>query len=276
MDPVQSRAMALPHGAAHLIVATGVIAVLVTSASVLGLTAPWPYEQETENWVLQARGQDVGNLIAVVALSVGAIGMRTGSSAARQLWVGSLLYLLYAYAIYAFAVHFGRLFLVYIAILGLVAFALIATTVRGAPPPLRPRRAARTFGASVLILTGVLFALLWLSELIPATVSGEAPASLELAGLIVNPVHVIDLAVVLPGMIVIGVLAQRGHERGMRWLVPALTFSVLMGSSIIAAMVLIIMSGDPSGLAPLAMVAAVVAVSLAAALACAPRSAERG
>ncbi|BEH01467.1 hypothetical protein brsh051_07480 [Brooklawnia propionicigenes] len=266
MDTNQNRIQSVvQRPGASLVVASFVIAAIVTLASLLGLLAPWPYQEETENWVLQARGQDIGNLLAVVVLTVGAIRMRAGSLRATLLWVGALFYLLYAYIVYAFAVHFGRLFLVYVAILGLVFYTLIAALATSARPSIYPRGATRVFAAWVPIGTGVLFALLWLSEIIPATISEEAPPSLELAGLIVNPIHVIDLAVVLPGMIIIGALALRGNETGLFLIVPTLVFSVLMGSSIIAAMALIVASGDTSVLVPMVMVSVVVGASLAAA-----------
>lgn len=259
--PAHQRRTGLP------VAASFVIAALVAVASLLGLFARWPYQYETENWVVQAWGQDIGNLVAVVVLVISAVRMGAGSVQAAQVWMGALLYFLYAYIVYAFAVHFGRLFLVYVAILGLVAYTLIVALRQGEPPSAYPNGRARLFAAWTLIATGALFALLWLSELIPATVTGQAPPNLAVAGLIVNPIHVIDLSVVLPGMIVIGVLALRGQETGLGLTLPALGFSVLMGSSILAAMVLTVATGDASGLVPLAVVAVVVAASLAAAIA---------
>jgi len=251
----------------RLVVASVVIAVLVSVASLLGLLTLWPYAQEAPNWALQARGQDIGNLIAVVVLLVSAINARRGSSGARQVWIGTLLYLLYAYVVYGFAVHLGRLFLVYVAILGLVVFTLIDALFRRDRAVMHPAAGARRFGAWVLICTGGLFGLLWLSEVVPAAISGQMPPSLITAGLIVNPIHVIDLAVVLPGMILIGILGLRGNETAQFWTVPALVFSVLMGSSILAAMALILAGGDTSGIVPLLFVCVVVLASLAAAVA---------
>ncbi len=242
------------------------IAALVTLTSLLGLLTSWPYQQETQNWALQARGQDVGNLLAVVVLVVSTIRMRDGSFKAAQLWIGTLSYLLYAYVIYAFAVHFGRLFLVYVAILGLVVYSLIAALRRSPHPSGYPLGAARVFAAWVLIGTGALFTLLWLSELVPASISGQLPPTTAAAGLIVNPVHVIDLSVLLPGMIIIGVLALRRGQTGLFLTLPALVFTALMGLSIIAAMILIIVRGDTSGLVPMVMVAVVVGASVIAAL----------
>jgi hypothetical protein len=253
-------------GSGLFLLASASVAILVAIASLLGLFAPWPYQQETENWALQARGQDIGNLVAVVVLVISAIGVRAGSRRAAAVWTGTLFYLLYAYIVYAFAVHFGRLFLVYVAVLGLIIYTLIgALRSEVLAAPIGHERARRV-AAWVLIATGSLFALLWLSELIPATLTGQAPQSLVIAGLIVNPIHAIDLAVVLPGMMIVGALTLRSDRTGTRLAVPALVFSALMGFSIVAAMVLITASGDTSGLVPLVAVVIVVSASLGAAI----------
>jgi hypothetical protein len=250
----------------RLTTASVVIAGLVALTSLLGLLTPWPYQAETADWVMQARGQDIGNLLAVAVLVVSAIMMRSGSASAWQVLVGALLYLLYAYIVYAFALHFGRLFIAYVAVLGLVVYTLIVALTHMPQPARHPSGAAKVFAAWVLIGTGALFALLWLSEVVPATISGEAPANLETVGLIVNPIHVIDLSVVLPGMIIVGVLALRGHRTGLLWLAPTLVFSVLMGTSIVAATTVILLSGDTTAIVPMMLVSVVVGASLAAAI----------
>jgi hypothetical protein len=240
------------------------IAALATVASVLGLVDPGVYDEETTNWATQAQGQDVGNLLAAVALLVAAVAHVRGSHAAGLVWLGTLFYFVYAYLVYAMAVHFNYLFLVYVAVLGLSVWALLLTT-----NGLRDQRTG--FGAGqrqagwTLVAVGVLFALLWLGELVPALVAGEVPQSVEDAGLWVNPIHVIDLSVVLPGFVVCGVLALRGDRNGLFFAGPWLVFSVLMGSSIVAAMVLMSAEGFEGTLPPLVMVSLVVLASLAAA-----------
>lgn len=82
----------------------------------------------------------------------------------------------------------------------------------------------------------------------------------------VNPVHVIDLSFVLPGMIITGVLFLRKSKYGYLFTFPWLMFSVLMGSSIVATMVMMMVRGSQSALVPLAMVGIVVVGSLAALL----------
>ncbi|KAB7745460.1 hypothetical protein GA707_05910 [Nostocoides sp. F2B08] len=242
-----------------------VLSVLVTISSLAGLLDSRVYDRETENWTIQAWGQDLGNLVAVVVLLIAAVRYRSGSHRAGLVWLGTLMYLIYAFIVYAMAVHLNYLFLVYVAVLGLSAWAVIfhVSDVRDrttAYPPGRPR----TVAAWVLILTGVLFAALWLGELVPALVTGSVPAGLTEAGLIVNPIHVIDLSVVLPGFIISGVAALQNRDYGLFWVAPWLTFSVLMGTSIVAAMTLMLVSGVGDSLPPAVLVSLIVVASLVA------------
>lgn len=244
-----------------VLVWSGAIALLVLLTSIAGLVDPGAYGQETDNWATQARGQDVGNLLAVVVLLVAAVRHRNGSPAAGRVWLGTLMYLVYAFVVYAVAVHLNRLFLAYVAVLGLSAWAMIfhvagvrRRTVEHAEG--RPR----TVAAWVAVITGVMFAGLWLSELVPALVTGEVPRSLTEAGLWVNPIHVIDLSMVLPGFVISGVAALQGRDHGLFWLAPWLVFSTLMGSSIVAAMVLMA-AGGASGTVPATVMVCVVVVA---------------
>lgn len=54
----------------------------------------------------------------------------------------------------------------------------------------------------------------------------------------VNPVHVLDLAFVLPGMIVTGILIWRDRTTGYLMAVPLLVFSFTMGLGIVVMNVL--------------------------------------
>jgi hypothetical protein len=242
------------------------ISVLVTLASVLGLWDPDVYSEETKNWATQAKGQDLGNLAAVVTLLVSGYGYSRGSHRAGLVWLGTLIYLVYAYIIYSMAVHFNELFLVYVAALGLSSFAVMRWVGRlRADHRHCPELSARRVAGYTSITIGVLFALLWLSELIPATLSGEAPRSVVDAGLWVNPIHVIDLAVLLPAFIIAGYLTLQGKAPGQFFVGPLLVFSVLMGASIVAAMILMTVDGSENTLPPLVMVSLVVLASLFAA-----------
>jgi len=245
-----------------MIYLTIVISVLVVEASVFGLASSAPYMLETQNWLLQARGQDIGNLIAVGTLLTCTYMAVKGSKRAYLVWLGTLFYLLYAYIIYAVAVHFNSLFLMYVAVLGLVFYTLVialskqsgAIVIKSVPK----------WSSYILLAVGLLFAFLWLSELVPSLISGVVPQSIREAGLWVNPIHVLDLSIVLPGFIVTAYLALKGKSTGMYFIAPWLAFSVLMGTSIVAAMILMLANGFGSAVAPMMMVAVVVVASFIA------------
>ena len=242
------------------------ISVLVIAASVLGLADPGVYEEETKNWATQAKGQDIGNLLAAATLLVSGYGSAKSSHRATMVWLGTLFYLVYAYIVYAMAVHFNELFLVYVAALGLSSYAIMLSLDRlRAVPQAAPRSRSRRLAGWTSIAIGILFALLWLSELVPATLSGEVPQSVADAGLWVNPIHVIDLAVLLPAFVLAGILTVKSAPAGLFFVGPLLTFSVLMGTSIVAAMILMTNEGSEGTLPPLVMVSIVVLASLYAA-----------
>lgn len=242
-----------------------VLSVLVVISSLAGLLDPRVYDQETENWTIQAWGQDLGNLLAVAVLLAAAGWCRRGSQRAGLVWLGTLMYLIYAFIVYAMAIHLNYLFLVYVAVLGLSAWAIIfhVNDLR-AGTTAYPLGRPRTVAAGVLIATGALFAALWLSELVPALLTDSVPASLTEAGLRVNPIHVIDLSMVLPGFVISGVAALKDREHGLFWLAPWLVFSVLMGTSIVVAMLLMMASGAEDALPPAVLVSLLVLASLVA------------
>lgn len=238
---------------------SGALAVIASVTSLLGLAATWPYAGETENWRLQAQGQDAGNLLAVATLVVGLLSARRGSQRGLLVWIGSILYLSYVAVLYAMTIHFGPLFLGYVACLGLGGYGLILTLAGTLPMIELSDRAVRT-ASVVLIVIGLGFALLWLSQIVGALVAGRAPAELAEAGLVSNPVHVLDLALVLPAMVMTAINARRGHPVARLLLTPWLVFSALIASSLVAVGLL---SGAPAAL--LAGFLLVTAVSAGAA-----------
>lgn len=249
-----------------VVLLSSAIALLATVSSVLGLVAPGIYSHETANWTLQAQGQDVGNLVAVVVLMVSGLRYRAGSPRAGLVWFGTLLYFAYAFVVYAFAVHLNRLFLVYVAVLGLSVYGAVFAA-RGLREQAWefPSGGRRAFAAWTLLGTGLLFALLWLSELVPALLDGVTPLSLVEAGLGVNPIHVLDLGLVLPAFIASGVGALRGSRLWLMAVACWLSFSVLMAASIVAAMALMAAGGSASAAVPAILVSVVLVVSALAA-----------
>lgn len=232
---VSVGARARPHPSAAVGLALAAAAAL--SAGALGdLLLPSTYARETAAWADQGRAQDWFDLIALGPLTAAvALAAWSGGRRAQLALAGVLLCDVYTFVIYAFAIRFNPMFLVYCAGLGTSAYALAAQVgaLRTADvaawyrrPP--PRRAV----GGTLIGVGLAFALLWLSEDVPAIARGTAPASLDEVGLLTNPVHVLDLAIVLPLHLVAGVALWRGRPLGA-WLAPlVLAFGVPMTLSI--------------------------------------------
>jgi len=106
---------------------------------------------------------------------------------------------------------------VWVAVLGLSVWALIGGLASLDPVRVRSKFTGRPPLRStsvVLIAIGSVFYLLWLSEIVPATLSGTIPEALAEAGLPTNPVHVLDLALFLPAAVVAGGLLARRRALG--------------------------------------------------------------
>lgn len=240
-----------------------IIGALSLYASLSGLFQPLTYSRETANWILQALGQDVGNLLAIPALLISSYLLFKKSDKSFLIWLGVLIYFIYAYLVYAFFIHFNFLFLVYVTILGLSTYTLIGGLLQQDKSLGHLSIKSGKPAGFLLILIGILFGFLWLSEILSALLSQQDPKSIVIVGLWVNPIHVIDLSLVLPGMIITGVMLIRKKSLGYLFAAPWLTFSILMGSGIVANMVFEIMRGNNEAIVPLVLVGAVVAASLA-------------
>jgi uncharacterized membrane protein len=62
-------------------------------------------------------------------------------------------------------------------------------------------------------------------------------------------------------MLITGYLLSKQHPVGRFWAAPWLAFSVFMGTSIVAAMVLILGTGDREAIPPMVMVSIIVILS---------------
>jgi len=194
-----------------LIVALGV------PAHLTGLLSPSIY-RDPAIVLPQNLGTDVVTLcVGLPLLAVTTVAMRRGSLRARLLWLGALGYLVYAYGMYALGVWWNPLFLVYTALFGLSTYGLIiglvgtdATRIRAGFAAQEPGRAV----ANYLILVAVIVAALWLAEEVSALRSAMVPPSVLQFGAPTNIVHVFDLSIVLPALVVAAVMLLRDRAWG--------------------------------------------------------------
>lgn len=236
------------------------------AASAAGIIFQSTYARETANWAGQAVGQDIVNVaLAYPSLVVLALVARRGSLKAYLAWCGVLAYSVYTYAIYAFSIRFGAWFLAYVAVFGLSVYALV-----GGLAPLNLRAVKDAFGARtptrataiLLFVIGGAFYLLWLSEIVPATLEGDVPPALRDAGLPTNPVYVLDMAILLPAALLTAVLLTRRRPMGYALAPVLLTAMVLIALGIVAAMLVLAARGETSPLPVTIAIAGMAALEM--------------
>jgi hypothetical protein len=147
-------------------------------------------------------------------------------------------------------------FLLYILILGASFFTLIggliAVDTENIAAALRTNTRSRIV-SMLLMFIAIMFSTLWLNEIVPFLLLNEVPPVLNEIGLLTNPVHVLDLAFILPGTIIVSTLLWKREALGLLLAVPLLVFMATMGTGIIAMFVLSASNGGasvlPAGLA---------------------------
>jgi hypothetical protein len=240
-------------------------AILMGLASAGGIWLPFVYVQETASWAAQGTGQDIVNLAVVLpAMLIALYAASAGSLRAVLVILGLLIYLVYSYVLYAFFVHFNLLFPIYVATLGTSFWALVGIAHDVRHDQIRELFEGKTGRAqsAYLMISGLLFGVLWMSSIASSIVSGDTPRDVVEVGLPVNPVHVLDLAFVLPAMVVTSILLYQQHPLGWLWAVPLVTFAAAMGSAIVGMMAVMKTAGLPVSAAVVAAMAVSASVAL--------------
>jgi hypothetical protein len=244
------------------------LAAILAVCAAGGIGVPAVYAREHPYWAAQGLGQDWADLLfAAPLLAVAAYFTLRRSRVFTFVLAGALAYTLYSLVLYAFFMHFGPLFLAYTWGLGLAFYAFVilvgdlrADSVKGwftADVP-------STFAGVVAVVLGCAFCVLWLAEVLPALLSGASLKSAADAGLITNPVQVLDLGIVLPAFIVGGVALVRRRPLGY-WLAPTLLgFGIVMDVALIGMSVSIRATGAGTEGAPMAPLVVMLVLSVAA------------
>lgn len=228
---------------------TIVLATCVLAASLYGLMAESPYRSLPEATVVGARAQDACS-IAVDGLLV-VLLVRRSSTTTLLVRLGLLGYLTYSYLIYVTGVPMNRMFLVYVVIVGLAGSGLASGLARvvAHPPASSASRALTTGTGWMLVVTGVLFSGLWLSALLPFALGGARPEP-EGVGGTPYPVFWLDLAIVLPLVVLVGALLLRRHRAGPALAVVALIKVVTLFTALWAGPLLSLATGAEVHLGP--------------------------
>ncbi len=234
-----------------LLWSTLVLAAVVVGASLYGLLAETPYRSLPDATVLGARAQDACSIV-VAALLLWLVRRPVLSTAADLGRLGLLGYLAYSYLIYVTGVPMNRAFLAYVVIVALstagLATGLVRVAVREVPASTASRRLVRGTGW-MLVTTGVLFAALWLTTLLPFALGGARPDP-EGVGGTPYPVFWLDLAIVLPAIVAVGVLLLRDRPAGPPLAVVALIKVVTLFTALWAGPVVALVTSEDVHLGP--------------------------
>jgi hypothetical protein len=153
-------------------------------------------------------------LVTIPLLAVSIVMVGRGRTAWLIGWLGALGSIVYQAVLFLFATPFNGFFFLYVAMLSLSFWSLVALAPRidvvalaraaGAHAPIR-------LVAGYVLINGAMFLALWLQATVPAALSAESPAFLEGTGMTTGPVQVLDLAFTLPlmGAAVVQLLRRR-------------------------------------------------------------------
>jgi hypothetical protein len=245
----------LTKNEARMVIALSVpLIMLLAGVSLFGIFSPGFYAKETQNWQVQAIGQDIIDLVLIVpVLSVTTLmTLKIRKRIAFPLWGGVILYLIYTFTIYSFDVHFNKLFVFYCLALGLAFYSFLYfgyRQLKEPAPPMAERTVLRKVIGIYFMAIAAVFYTLWLSELLPAITSDSVPKGLTESGLPTNPVHVLDLAVVLPGIFITGVLLLRNNRLALILTPVTLVFFILMDITIGSLSIMMLQKGLGDSLA---------------------------
>jgi hypothetical protein len=215
---------------------SAVIVLLMVGASSAGLIVDDLYPDGP--WAREAlRGGDLTTLLlAAPMLLLSLVFVRRGSQRAQVVWLGTLAYSVYNYAYYAFGARFNDLFLVHIALLALsiwaTAFAVAGIDVATVVRSLDRSRSGRWVGA-FLALVGAVLGGLWIVLSIRFALTGKLMADIPIRG--IHLVFAIDLALLVPALVVAGVLCWRRTAVGVLFAAVMTVMGALYQVNLLAA-----------------------------------------
>lgn len=227
------------------------LVVLVGITSVTGLYTPEFYAREAPNWQVQSVGQDLVNLFLIVPVLIcSAFLTYKKRKAVILVWGGVLLYLVYTFTIYCFAVHFNKLFIIYCFIWGLSFYGFswfLFNLVKEHFPTEAFVTIPRLTTGIFFIILSVLFYLLWFFDIVTAMFNNQIPENVKETGLYTNPVHVLDISILLPGVLIIAVFLLKKKLLGFLLAPVLLAFFILMDITIGILAILLKNKGMDSG-----------------------------
>jgi len=212
-----------------------IIAFLTIIATSSGLFWKGLYKNDAVSVMSMAMGQDLVTLVICVPILLASCYLISrGSIRGRLMWMGTLFYFAYTYAIASFMVSYNQLFLIYVALFSISLYTFLAGLLSLDVENIKAsvsRGVTIKIAAVFSVITGVLLALMWLQMIIASLLTGSDPSALT--GYATLVVQAMDLGVIVPAAIAAGLLLLKGNEWGY-----ALTSIVLIKASLLGTAIL--------------------------------------
>ncbi|KAB1187700.1 MULTISPECIES: hypothetical protein [Haloferax] len=229
------------------VVTTSVLVVLSVISALLGLFRPGHYN-DVPALLPTYFAQDLMMLaVGVPMLALGLWFTMRGSLRGRIVWLGSLAYMTYMWASIGLQVAFNQFFLGYVALFSLSLFTfvggVVTTDAREIHDTLAGHITERVYGVFLLVIAlGLAF--LWLSEVVPATLTGSAPLLVAEVGPQAMISHFLDLSVVVPALAVSGIWVWQGRLWGYTLAGISLVFGAVLAPTLTLATFLLFTAGE--------------------------------
>jgi hypothetical protein len=222
------------------------LSITLSIVSIAGAFVPSTYQREVPSMAAQGAGQDMVNLFLVVPLLlVSLVLTNRGSKIASLFLGGTLAYILYSFVIYSLGIHFNQMFLLYTATLGLSLYAFILYMNDMLKKDLSEwfENAPKKLIGIYLIIVAAIFYALWLQSIIPALINKTIPDDVANYDLLVNPVHVIDMAFALPALILGGILIMKAKSTGYLIAGLSLIFMMILTIALAGMVIMLVVRG---------------------------------
>jgi hypothetical protein len=220
--------------------------------------------QTHELLTVQVYGQDLVVLILVVPLLAGAVFLtRKGSARGLFVWAGALVYLAYWYHFLLGGIDFGPMYLLHLTLVGSSLFALgvlgARLDVERLAHRFEARMPARTIGAFMAIAAAV-FATAGIVDMV------DLLRDRALIDVATRGAYSADFTIMLPATLVAGVLLWRHASWGYVLAGPLLINAALSATTLLVAIVRLIREGIALNTVAVALLAATLVLSGAAAI----------
>ena len=205
------------------------------------------YEDETTFARNGYQGADlVSTLLAVPLLLLALRSARRGSVRGVLLLLGGLGYITYQYA-YTFAYGWSRLFPVHLTLLALSAFTLAEMLIRldlSAVTGSFDQRAPVAGIARFLLVLALGLGAMEGLQVVVALITGDPPTIVTRSGHPTSPVHILDLGLVVPLMLLASRWLRQRRPWGLIAAAVLLVKGVTVGLGLLAANVFAVLNGS--------------------------------